>query len=338
MFWGFLLVAALACVCHAKPPKEAFQALSAAAAKGDPKAMWKLGDAYWDGKGTKVDVRAAFRWWRAAAETGDPGFQREFAWKWDRFGLEEDPDSRKKEALRWLGKAGEAGDVESMVDLGRAYLNGNGVPRDAQKGLMWLTKAADKNDPEAGNIIGVMYKNGDGVPADLEKAAAYFEKAAAGGNEYAQVSVARLLLTGSGVPRDPVKAVSWLLKAADAGNPRAQWELANCFQSGTGVSSNPAEAVKWLGKASDAGQINARFALAKCLLQGKYLPKDLARACALLKSVAEELPGDGRNPGPTARAAKELLDKVEKSLSPGQLTEAEKILRSLSDCQPDSLD
>lgn len=49
---------------------------------------------------------------------------------------------KHKEALYWLELAIKQGDVSAMHWMGRAYVEGTGVPKDDNLGLMWIAKAA----------------------------------------------------------------------------------------------------------------------------------------------------------------------------------------------------
>lgn len=49
---------------------------------------------------------------------------------------------KHKEALYWLELAIKQGEVSAMHWMGRAYIEGAGVPKDENTGLMWIAKAA----------------------------------------------------------------------------------------------------------------------------------------------------------------------------------------------------
>jgi TPR repeat protein len=51
-------------------------------------------------------------------------------------------NSKPKEAVYWLELAAKQGDGNAMYWLGRAYVEGTGVPKDENLGLMWISKAA----------------------------------------------------------------------------------------------------------------------------------------------------------------------------------------------------
>lgn len=72
-------------------------------------------------------------------------------------------------------------DVQSMYDLAKLYLEGQGIEHDSEKALYWLNKAAAAGNLEAMDALGMQYLQARGVERDLAKAQEYFEKAAAGG-------------------------------------------------------------------------------------------------------------------------------------------------------------
>jgi hypothetical protein len=90
-------------------------------------------------------------------------------------------------ALRYYNTCAEAGDTDSMLDLGGMYLLGRGVEKDVDTALALYHKAADSNAPKAFRCLGNYYKydeldDGSPVPtADTERlrtALSWFEKGA----------------------------------------------------------------------------------------------------------------------------------------------------------------
>jgi TPR repeat protein len=69
------------------------------------------------------------------ADGGDPEAQNALALL---FFVHGKPDN----AIYWLELAAKQDYADAMHWLGRAYLDGSGVPQDANHGLMWLAKAA----------------------------------------------------------------------------------------------------------------------------------------------------------------------------------------------------
>ena len=59
------------------------------------------------------------------------------------------------------------------------------MPTDTVKALEWLEKAAENDNPTACYVIGYIYVNGDGVPKDEQKGIASLKKAKDLGSEKA---------------------------------------------------------------------------------------------------------------------------------------------------------
>jgi TPR repeat protein len=116
-------------------------------ALGDSNAQWLLGSLYEFGKGVPMDLAEAAKWYRYAAELGNP--------------------------------VGE-------FRVGMMCQKGEGVPQDYAEASMWLRKSAEKRFGEAQHNLGVMYANGQGVPVDYIQAHMWLSLAAAQGNADAQ--------------------------------------------------------------------------------------------------------------------------------------------------------
>jgi TPR repeat protein len=75
------------------------------------------------------------------------------------------------EAARWYRLAAEKGNPNSQFHLGYMLLLGEGVPKNLDQGLMWLERAAAQEEFLAFAWILDCYENGDsGVPIDAAKA------------------------------------------------------------------------------------------------------------------------------------------------------------------------
>ena len=91
------------------------------------------------------------------------------------------------EAMRWLRKAEEQGNVRAQLYLGLMYDNGEGVPEDDAEAVRWYRKAAEQGNARAQLHLGVMYHNGYGVPEDDVQAYAWFSIATAQGDDDAKI-------------------------------------------------------------------------------------------------------------------------------------------------------
>ena len=50
------------------------------------------------------------------------------------------------QAFNWFGKAADQGNADAEVNLGIAYLNGNGVEQDSAEAAKWLSKSAGQGN------------------------------------------------------------------------------------------------------------------------------------------------------------------------------------------------
>lgn len=89
------------------------------------------------------------------------------------------------EGLQELETQAERGDAEAQYNLGRAYLLGEGVPKDAAEAVKWWRKAAEQGIAEAQHNLGRAYFLGEGVPKDYVQAYLWLNLAAAGNLEQA---------------------------------------------------------------------------------------------------------------------------------------------------------
>lgn len=112
-----------------------------AAEAGDPVAQHNLGLRHARGEGVGVSRSEAARWFQRAA---DQGFARSFSALgtlragWD-----------QPEALRLYRLAAERGDSDGQTNLGRAYMDGNGIKADPVAAAMWLQLAARQGVEDA---------------------------------------------------------------------------------------------------------------------------------------------------------------------------------------------
>lgn len=108
-----------------------------------PSAMLLYGDMYVGGAGVKKDYGEALRWYRRAAELGDPVAINSVGVVFgDGQGRPKDP----KEALVWFRKAAMMGDLAALRNIAYSLDNGLALDRDPSKaaGLVFLSLAAGR--------------------------------------------------------------------------------------------------------------------------------------------------------------------------------------------------
>ena len=128
-------------------------------------------------------------------------------------------------AVRYFTANADAGDTDSMLDLGGMYLEGRGVEKDSEKALAWYKKAAQLNGPRACRCLGNYYKYDvldDGTPvptADkerLKEALAWYRLGTERGEENCMYELGDAYRDGVLVEKDGKKAFELYEKAYDA--------------------------------------------------------------------------------------------------------------------------
>ena len=88
-------------------------------------------------------------------------------------------NGNRKQALVWLERAAEHGNIEAQYEFGNALREGFGVLQDYERAAKWLHLAAEHGNADAQYALGQMYQTGIGVPLDNAKAYIWFNLAAA---------------------------------------------------------------------------------------------------------------------------------------------------------------
>jgi TPR repeat protein len=175
----------------------------------------------------------------------------------------------KQKVLADLKEMADAGDVKSQVQIGLAYLTGDGVHKDDAEALKWLRKAADQDNPVAQRYLAEMYFKGRGVTADNAEAAKWLRMAAEQGDAQSQHNLAVLYTEGLGVPRNVKEAANWMRKSAEQGLAAGEVGMGAIYENGAGVPPDPVEAVKWYRLAVQQNDANAMNNLAFLLATSK---------------------------------------------------------------------
>ena len=71
------------------------------------------------------------------------------------------------------------------------YETASGVPQDYRQAMAWLRKAADQGNVTAEDEVADLYAKGLGVRVDLAQARAWYQKAADAGDQDAQTWLAQ---------------------------------------------------------------------------------------------------------------------------------------------------
>jgi TPR repeat protein len=218
-----------------------------------------------------------------------------------------------------LYKTANRRDSEAQMNLGRRYLEGNGVAQDEKMGVKYLFKAAIQGNPraffvlqkaampgiftsgsaEAAFALGKMYASGQGVPVSDAGALMWFRRAA----EQDYPGAAEL------VKLHDAKLLAALHSAADSGDPTASFILAKRYLApDNGTEYGVKEAIPLLIRAAGLGNAealtlleaqassgwfsygdaNAAFALGEIFSKGIGVQADLAKASSWYDVAAQQ--------------------------------------------------
>ena len=102
----------------------------------------------------------------------------------------------EKIAIYWWKKAAAQGNVESMFQLGSAFLFGNQiakfVPDPDREAAMWYFQAASAGHAEAQYHLGLLFLAGKGVQENRQESARWMQKAAAQGHAEAKRALPKI--------------------------------------------------------------------------------------------------------------------------------------------------
>lgn len=153
--------------------------------------------------------------------------------------------------------------IASMRQLGKCYLEGNGVAPDPTLGLAWLQQAYLHGDLDSAHETAVIYEYGKyGVEVDIYLAAKWFHGAAKAGNVESMAEYAMCLELGCGVEQSDEEALEWYRKAAELGHITSNYSVGEWFECARGgLPQSDTEAVLWYFKAASMGDEDSKRAL-----------------------------------------------------------------------------
>ena len=157
-------------------------ALREAAAAGDPKALYQIGNRYAEGRGTQEDMAKAAEWYQKAAEQG-------------------------------LAPA--------QYRIGNLYEKGVGVERDVKAAKTWYQLAAAQGNASAMHNLAVLNAMGADGTTDNDSAARWFAEASEFGVQDSQFNLGILAAKGVGMQQNLEEAYKWFALVAKAGDKDA---------------------------------------------------------------------------------------------------------------------
>lgn len=193
----------------------------------------------------------------------------------------------------------EQGDVNAMLQLGQAYLDGRGVPMDVPRAIQLLESVIARNGPQAAfahTALAGHYERTMRSPDDKTRMFRHYRLAAGLGDTSAQSRLGALLLQSIGsqgldaAQADALRkqALGLLEHAYANGRADAAMEIGSAYLYGRGVEKNQELATSWLTKAADAKHRVAAYTLGyQYLNAAKGQGYDAAKARHYLQIAAD---------------------------------------------------
>jgi len=113
-------------------------------------AQFLMGLMHACGLGVLQDIKTAFKWFRLAADQGDPDAQYVLGVSYDwgervpKGCLGEGVPKDYKEAFKWYRLSAEQGYAEAQYNLGVLHYHGRGVLQDHEEAAKWWKLAAEQ--------------------------------------------------------------------------------------------------------------------------------------------------------------------------------------------------
>lgn len=306
--------------------QQALNLLQELANQGLAQAQVKLGCCLEKGIGCQVNQKQSAEWYRRAAEQGDK--EGQWRWGralWGGYGVPRDLEA----AGACLEKAALQGSTEGMRFLGVCYSEGYHRPSnsgcDVNKMIYWYEKACEREDEVALNNLGLIYRDGNGVPKNEQKGFEYIKRAAEKGSIIGQMILGDCYYDGKGVPKDLAQAAHWYLKAAESGNADSCYRIGTCYLNGTGVLQDQQRAYQWFLKGAEQNNGSSTNMVGRCYEEGWGVERNIAAAIEWFKqamkngstAAAYNLADIYKKQGPASGHQEEIPSLYEKAARAG---------------------
>lgn len=251
--------------------------------KGNADAIYLLGFAHETGQGADASRDKALEYYRKAADAK----HRDAAYRLSFILLASDKEEEREQARKALENAAKDDTTVAGRILGEAYLRGRLTPAaDPDKAVFWWKRAGDVGDIPSLLLLASFYEGQFGFPElkDFKESVALYAKAAGLGNAGAMATLGARLLNGDASIRDEKKGREWIKKAIEAKEYAAYLALGDFEEN---VKKDPKAALAEYERGKDAGQVDCMLRSADFYLEGKGVEKDIDRGISILKKAAE---------------------------------------------------
>ena len=222
-------------------------------------SMYALGKMYLYGNGVDQNSQEAFYWFQRAVDNGHFLAPYELG-KMYRYGI--GIDQNFQVAFQLFKKSAEKNNYKSMYELGKMYRYGDGITQNYNEALQWFSRAVDNGShTDAMNELGKMYKYGKGTDQNFQVAFQLFKKSAEKDNYNSMYELGKIYLYGDGITQNYNEALKWFLRAVEGNHYMAMYKIGRMYLYGNGVTQNYDTAIEWLMRSSEKGNRYAKTLL-----------------------------------------------------------------------------
>ncbi|MGN7414625.1 metallophosphoesterase [Paenibacillus sp. SAF-068] len=190
-------------------------------------------------------------------------------------------------SMKFLSKAVESDNIESMVFLGLSYIEGNKVPRNVKKAEEMLRRASDFKDVTAMAMLGILLVEENNNIEKINESRELLEEASRLGNKLGKVQLAIRLLMGNKFVQDIERADSLLNELVEGNYVAAIRVMGTRYIYGHWIERDADRGRNLLNKAISNGSVQAKLILARYQVNAGKTEKDLTEGINLLKELIE---------------------------------------------------
>ena len=209
------------------------------------------------------------------------------------------------EAFALLSPLAERGVPQAQLRVGRAYLDGQGVPPSRIDAARWFERAASAGLVEAQSLLAALHLTGvapssgnqlfapaqavagaEGTP-DFEAAAHWARRAAEAGGGDAKALLAYIHASGPDAMRDQARSDALYEESAVGGSPQGALGHGLVLLRRASDEAGKTEAGRWIAKAAQANLPLALYLLGVMLDNGIGMQRDPAAAAQLYRQAGE---------------------------------------------------
>lgn len=173
---------------------------------------------------------------------------------------------KRKKALFLKIKA-SSGCLKSQVELGRAFLSGEGFSQSVEDAEIWLRKAYGEGSLDGAYELAMLLKRSIENDEKQKEAFSILYHSASLGHVKSQRRLARCFLNGSGIKKDKLEAAWWFFVSGLLGDGDSRFMLGRMFELGQGVGVDIEESIYWYELAAENGDVDAQFFLGKIFFE-----------------------------------------------------------------------